>query len=354
MKFSAKRLLNEAHGPGTGPEGFLGDISDIEQYPVATGKGISNPKNSLGNFATQLQNNATFKPQKTIDNQQLDQIQNMIYTFLGGDHIDPRQVLYNLRSRLNHMGLDFEMNRSIPLLPGTITLYLSRFGKKFGTTPTTNLLTQGFDRGEDYTNVNLTFDLQKGQSGNYYFRNIMLQPGSDTMNTPSQANENFYTFIVDDEYLFENVFTPIMINIQESIENETLTEEKFERQLRFIIERTAKRLNMSLTESQIKELTNGLYVSLFESDVGRYNEMSAASGKPSKLKQNRKAAMERLKAAVPGLDSITAALRGSNEAEAIAALNNPKFGSDPDHLAHALRSPHESVRMAASRRLGNS
>lgn len=312
MKFSAKQLLKEARGPGTGPEGFVGDISDIEANPSYRGyNGINNVK-TMGSFGTIQQNRANYKPVKTENDVQLDQIYSLIFTYLDGIHTDPRHMLYGLKVRLNHIGLDFEFNNKVPLYVGPLSFKLLKYGEKFGTTPTTNLMKDGFDRGQDYTNINLQMTLNQDPSHRYYFSNISLQPETSAPQeapsiTITQGNgmqlraESFYQFVQEDDKFASNVFNPIVENLMEKVQNKTLTESDLVSRLKFILERAENHLEIQLSEDQKAIFMEGLYKMIFEADdVTLYNAMAKAGGKDplAERRKRRKAALARLKGEV--------------------------------------------------------
>jgi hypothetical protein len=197
----------------------------------------------------------------------------MIYTYLGGLHSDPRHALYGLKVRLNHIGLDFEFNNMVHLHEGPVNLRLLKYGKKFGTTPTTDLLRNGFDTGEDYTNIDLSFTLTKDPSMRYYFSNLSLHPstGEVAMATPPQkpthkhmAAESFYAFVAEDQDFASKVFNPVLINLVEKIDSDEFVAEDAMKKLEFVVERAAHRLGIDLSESHAKILAQGMYKNLFE------------------------------------------------------------------------------------------
>lgn len=294
MKFNFKKNLLEE----TGPEGYMGFEADAEVTEIPY-QGMSDPRNSMGAFGSMHQNQKAFKPLKTIDQQQLDQLQSSVFAYLAGEFLDPRQALYNVKVKLNHMGLDFTFNKNIVLNPGPVTFKLSRFGEKFGTTPTTDL-SKGFDRGTDYTDSALSFDLVKSPSGKYYFRNVRLEQAQGGLQI-----ENFFNQIASDEHLYENIMKPIMLNLLEKAMNEDLTEEVLERQLGFIIERSAKKLGVELNEESSSNLTKALYRMMLEQSgsekaegsMDRINKMAKASGKDvvKMRREKRKLAIQRMK-----------------------------------------------------------
>jgi hypothetical protein len=257
MKFKATNLLKEESEFRLDGEGSM--------VPVYTGRGIYNPKNEMGTFAAKHTSGASFRPTKSEDQFELDRIVNMIYNYLGGSHWEPRQALYQLRSRINHLGFDFKFDRNETLLPGKLTFRLMKYGEKFGTTPTTDLTKDGFDRGADYMNIVLTMDLVQDEQKNFYFQNIQLKPeGAAQMEQPKLTKESFYYFIENDEDFNSNVFNPIMINLTEKAESGTLTENEVYSRFEFIIERISKRCDIVLSEESKNYLISEMISDIFE------------------------------------------------------------------------------------------
>jgi len=79
-----------------------------------------------------------------------------IHKFLMGTYLEPNAAVRELRIRLNHVGLDFPFDGvHVKLNPGINSFPLKLYGDVFGTTPTTDLLKQGFDRGSNLPNTSL-------------------------------------------------------------------------------------------------------------------------------------------------------------------------------------------------------
>ncbi len=112
------------------------------------------------------------------DSSQINRVNAFANSFLSGSYIDPDGALMHLRAKLNHAGLDFDYTRKTKLKEGYNTFLLNRFGEIFGTTPTTNLLKDGFDRGKDYIPLQLSFNLIKAPTGKMYFSQIQIEPTS--------------------------------------------------------------------------------------------------------------------------------------------------------------------------------
>jgi len=315
MKFKNNTIIQEDATPDAG---YMGQISDAEVLPVYTGRGINDPTKQ-GSFGTVHQNRANFRPSKSIQSPELDQIHSMIYTYLSGVHEDPRQALYGLKVRLNHLGLDFEFNRNVELPIGPVVLKLTRYGQKFGTTPTTNLMKDGFDRGEDYTNISLQMNLMQDASKRFYFDNINLVPDTTakvTVMTPVPSKmtaENVFNYMASDEDFCENVLKPVAINLYEKMENDEITPEEFDRKINFIIERAGKKLGLVFSDEDKTILSEGLAKQILseeedegakrqftgrgeQSDVRRIDAMAKASGKGGKsIKERRTARLAQMR-----------------------------------------------------------
>ena len=75
---------------------------------------------------------------------QKTRINAFLQTFSQKDYLDPRSAFALLRAKLNLIGLDFQFNPNVPMLPNSeMTFPLTRFGGTFGTTPTHDL-SKGF------------------------------------------------------------------------------------------------------------------------------------------------------------------------------------------------------------------
>jgi hypothetical protein len=85
----------------------------------------------------------------------ISRINAFIHKFLGGTYIDPNAAVALLRSKLNHIGLDFDFDgKKVKLNPGINNFLVKLHGDVFGQTPTTDL-SKGFNRGEDLPKLNL-------------------------------------------------------------------------------------------------------------------------------------------------------------------------------------------------------
>lgn len=75
---------------------------------------------------------------------QKTRINAFLQTFSQKDYLDPRSAFALLRAKLNLIGLDFQFNPNVPMIPNSeMTFPLTRFGGTFGTTPTHDL-SKGF------------------------------------------------------------------------------------------------------------------------------------------------------------------------------------------------------------------
>jgi len=108
------------------------------------------------------------------DPDQLRRLQAFVNAYLGGSYIEPEAAINLLKSKLNHAGLDFDFNSKTKLSPGSHSFQLNRYGEIFGTTPTHDLLKNGFDRGKEYVPLNLSFTLTSTPTGKMYFTDIQI------------------------------------------------------------------------------------------------------------------------------------------------------------------------------------
>ena len=108
------------------------------------------------------------------DPDQLRRLQAFVNAYLGGSYIEPEAAVMLLRSKMNHAGLDFDFNHKTKLTPGNHSFQLNRYGEVFGTTPTHDLLKNGFNRGKDLIPMILTFNLQDTPTGKMYFTDIKV------------------------------------------------------------------------------------------------------------------------------------------------------------------------------------
>jgi hypothetical protein len=106
-----------------------------------------------------------------------------INKFLGGTYIDPEAAVTELRSRLNHAGLDFVFDgKKITLHPGVNSFPAKLYGEVFGTTPTTDL-SKGFDKGMDLPGLNLVIDVTYDETSCMYSMSGKLIPTPKTSPT---------------------------------------------------------------------------------------------------------------------------------------------------------------------------
>jgi len=90
-----------------------------------------------------------------IENEeQLNKINAFIHTFTERSFIEPRHAMSQLRQKLNLAGLDFEMPSNNSIKEGTTSYKINRFGGEFGTTPTHNLMKNGFYKGDGISHNN--------------------------------------------------------------------------------------------------------------------------------------------------------------------------------------------------------
>ena len=98
---------------------------------------------------------------KTSDG--LHRINAFIKHFFRRTTLDPRNEVNQLRSRLNHLNLDFTFDKNVQL-EEVNNFTVTEGGNAFGTTPTTDL-SKGFDTGSDLPQYNLEIRVLKTDNG---------------------------------------------------------------------------------------------------------------------------------------------------------------------------------------------
>lgn len=83
--------------------------------------------------------------------------------FFKRSTLNPSSEIAQLRARLNHLQLDFPFNAMQPVQP--INRFKVSKTEVFGTTPTTDLLSQGFDTGDDQPVYTLEIRVNKVDDG---------------------------------------------------------------------------------------------------------------------------------------------------------------------------------------------
>jgi len=110
-----------------------------------------------------------------VDNpEQLIRLNSFLKAFTQREFIEPKSAVSQLRHKMNLAGLDFDWDNSSELSTNESTnLPLKRWGGSFGTTPTHNLLKQGFYKSDNISEFNngvglsLKLDLFQDDDGLY-------------------------------------------------------------------------------------------------------------------------------------------------------------------------------------------
>jgi hypothetical protein len=115
----------------------------------------------------------------------MSRINAFIHKFLAGEYMQEEAVaaLIELKSRLNHAGLDLKFNMKTPLNPGQNVFPVKLFGDVFGTTPSTDL-SKGFNRGEDMPKLALVVNVEYNEGTCMY-----SMSGKLSNMTPSSVQE---------------------------------------------------------------------------------------------------------------------------------------------------------------------
>lgn len=92
----------------------------------------------------------------------LHRINVFVNNFLSKGSLNPHYTIADLRTRLNHLNLNFPFDNNYQVAP-TNTFEVTH-GEIFGATPNTNLMV-GFDRGEDLPKYTLNVNVIKDENG---------------------------------------------------------------------------------------------------------------------------------------------------------------------------------------------
>ena len=172
------------------------------------------------------------------DPEQLARLNAFTNSFLGGTYLDPKEPLKELAGRIGQLGLSMKFNNNVKLAVGENTIPLSVFGDKFGVTPDTDL-SQGFDTGEDYPDMVLSFTLLQTKTG-YVFTDVYVKSQICTDCPQEVGSEN------------DNTHAPTL-TIQTVPQNESyITEEKD----------TARVVELFLSKNAGKSILQPIYQSL--------------------------------------------------------------------------------------------
>lgn len=106
----------------------------------------------------------------------LQRINSYINYFFRKPTLNPQSDVAELKSRLNHMNLDFKFDNTKPLDP--VNSFVVSHGDVFGATPQTDLMVD-FDRGHDLPKYNLEIRVLKLENG--FKLEGKMTPGYDGM-----------------------------------------------------------------------------------------------------------------------------------------------------------------------------
>jgi hypothetical protein len=105
---------------------------------------------------------------------ELIRLNSFLKAFTQREFLEPKSAVAQIKHKLNLAGLDFDWNNKSELnIEDTMKLPLNRWGGSFGTTPTHNLLVQGFYTGDNISEFNngvglaLNLDVTQDDDGLY-------------------------------------------------------------------------------------------------------------------------------------------------------------------------------------------
>ena len=120
------------------------------QEQIAT---ITEGQETVGGAARSA--HSDFGVHRTENPEQVIRLNSFLTAFTQREFIEPKSAVSLLRHKLNLAGLDFDWDNSSEISTNESTkLPLKRWGGSFGTTPTHNLLKQGFYTSDNISEFN--------------------------------------------------------------------------------------------------------------------------------------------------------------------------------------------------------
>ena len=147
---------------------------------------------ALGQWPTNGPNSAhsDYGVHRIESEEQVQRLQAFVNSFMKREFLDPRAALSLLRVKLNLAGLDFDFNNKTEVTAERpMAFQLKRFGGTFGTTPTHNLMKDGFkvtDGVEDVLNGDhlvLNIDMKESDSGLFKMTGLITQVSNSKHST---------------------------------------------------------------------------------------------------------------------------------------------------------------------------
>lgn len=179
-------------------------------------------------------------------------INQFIDNFLEGECMNVKVKLEQLRVRLNHIGLDFNVNEG--LSDDDITSYpVNYYGKAYGYHPETNEIGE-YDNATAKFGRPLVFSVRKSGEGSYYLEGKIHFVGEEGI---EEEEDELYgeslelrLNIDNDDELFESKIIPAL----ESADDE----ERAYRGLVYAVRSAAKKYEMDVTEETVSEVVESL------------------------------------------------------------------------------------------------
>jgi hypothetical protein len=138
---------------------LIKQITESESFGGTVFNGFSDPSPRSA-----LSPQGTFYAFKNPE--QLARLNSYISSYLSGSYLNPKEALKELGAKLAaSVGVVLVFDNTKELKVGVNNILVRVFGEKFGVTPTTDLTKQPFDRGEDYPDLVLRFNLMQQPNG---------------------------------------------------------------------------------------------------------------------------------------------------------------------------------------------
>jgi hypothetical protein len=196
-------------------------------------------------------------------------INQFIDNFLEGECMNVKVKLEQLRVRLNHIGLDFNVNEG--LSDDDITSYpVNYYGKAYGYHPETNEIGE-YDNATAKFGRPLVFSVRKSGEGSYYLEGKIHFVGEEGI---EEEEDELYgeslelrLNIDNDDELFESKIIPAL----ESADDE----ERAYRGLVYAVRSAAKKYEMDVSDDDIHSVAESIFAELMdvEEEVEELDEL---------------------------------------------------------------------------------
>lgn len=116
---------------------------------------------------------------------QVGRMNAFLNSFCQREFLDPKTAIAQIRHKFNIAGLDFDWNNKSSITAESVNLPLKRWGGSFGTTPTHNLMKDGFYESDNIKEFNggkglsLKIESKQDDTGLYIMKAKIVQSKGD-------------------------------------------------------------------------------------------------------------------------------------------------------------------------------